>query len=31
MSDTRPKPFIFVLMPFDVKFDDAYNQGIEPN
>jgi nucleoside 2-deoxyribosyltransferase len=30
MSDTRPKPFTFVLMPFDVKFDDVYNLGIKP-
>ena len=23
--DTKPKPFVFVLMPFDEKFDDIYN------
>jgi hypothetical protein len=27
--DTLPKPFIFVLMPFDPKFDDIYKFGIK--
>ena len=27
-ADTRPKPFVFVLMPFAVEFDDTYHQGI---
>jgi hypothetical protein len=26
---TRPKPFVFVLMPFDHKFDDIYKFGIQ--
>lgn len=26
---TAPKPFIFVLMPFDEKFDDIYKFGIK--
>ena len=26
---TAPKPFIFVLMPFDPKFDDIYKFGIK--
>ena len=26
---TRPKPFVFVLMPFDSKFDDIYKFGIQ--
>jgi hypothetical protein len=30
MLDTKPKSFIFVLMPFDEKFDDAYKLGIKP-
>lgn len=25
-----PKPFIFVLMPFDKDFDDVYHMGIKP-
>jgi hypothetical protein len=25
---TKPKPFVFVLMPFDEKFDDIYRFGI---
>jgi hypothetical protein len=25
LPDTRPKPFVFVLMPFDKKFMDVYN------
>jgi hypothetical protein len=28
LVDTRPKPFVFVLMPFHKKFDDAYELGI---
>lgn len=28
-SITQPKPFIFVLMPFDPKFDDIYEYGIK--
>lgn len=27
-TTTRPKPFIFVLMPFDQKFNDIYKFGI---
>ncbi|WP_153144675.1 hypothetical protein [Dechloromonas sp. H13] len=27
-ASTRPKPFCFVLMPFDRKFDDVYEFGI---
>ncbi|MFZ0737652.1 MAG: hypothetical protein WBL70_01130 [Candidatus Acidiferrales bacterium] len=30
MADTAPKPFVFVLMPFDQKFDDIYQLGIKP-
>ena len=26
---TRPKPFVFVLMPFDPAFDDVYEFGIK--
>lgn len=26
---TRPKPFVFVLMPFDPEFDDVYEFGIK--
>ena len=28
-QDTTPKPFIFVLMPFDKKFSDIYRFGIK--
>jgi len=28
MSDTRPKPFVFVLMPFEPAFRDIYELGI---
>jgi hypothetical protein len=28
--DTVPKPFVFVLMPFDDAFDDVYKLGIKP-
>jgi len=27
--DTRPKPFVFVLMPFDNAFTDVYQLGIK--
>ncbi len=27
--DTRPKPFVFVLMPFREEFDDIYQLGIK--
>lgn len=27
---TRPKPFVFVLMPFSAAFDDAYEVAIRP-
>ena len=27
--DTAPKPFVFVLMPFDQSFDDVYRFGIK--
>jgi hypothetical protein len=30
MRDTTPKPFVFVLMPFDESFDDVYKLGIKP-
>lgn len=30
MPSTTPKPFVFVLMPFDSGFDDTYNLGVEP-
>ena len=30
MADTSPKPFVFVLMPFDVTFGDVYQLGIKP-
>jgi hypothetical protein len=30
MSPTTPKPFLFVLMPFDPLFDDIYQPGIKP-
>jgi len=26
---TKPKPFVFVLMPFEPKFDDIYKFGIK--
>jgi len=29
IKSTTPKPFIFVLMPFDKKFDDIYKYGIK--
>ncbi|MHC4478370.1 MAG: hypothetical protein ACYTEL_22250 [Planctomycetota bacterium] len=28
-DDTRPKPFAFILMPFEKKFDDVYKLGIK--
>lgn len=30
MNTTAPKPFVFVLMPFDPEFDDIYQLGIKP-
>jgi len=30
MMSTKPKPFVFVLMPFDRDFDDVYQMGIKP-
>jgi hypothetical protein len=30
MVDTAPKPFVFVLMPFEAAFDDVYKLGIKP-
>lgn len=30
MNVTKPKPFVFVLMPFHDKFIDTYNLGIKP-
>ena len=30
MTDTKPKPFVFVLMPFAEDFDDVYKLGIKP-
>jgi hypothetical protein len=29
MSETKPKPFVFVLMPFDTSFEDVYEVGIK--
>lgn len=29
MADTKPKPFVFVLMPFVKEFDDVYKLGIK--
>ncbi len=29
MTQTTPKIFVFVLMPFDTKFDDIYELGIK--
>lgn len=28
MLNTKPKPFVFVLMPFDDAFTDVYRLGI---
>jgi hypothetical protein len=28
-TSTKPKPFIFVLMPFEARFDDIYKFGIK--
>src|SRR5205085_8029616 len=28
-KNTSPKPFVFVLMPFDKKFNDIYKYGIK--
>jgi hypothetical protein len=30
MSNTTPKPFVFVLMPFAESFNDIYKLGIKP-
>lgn len=30
MSNTAPKPFVFVLMPFESGFKDVYELGIKP-
>ena len=30
MNTTAPKPFVFVLMPFDDEFRDIYEVGIKP-
>lgn len=30
MSETSPKPFVFVLMPFGALFEDVYKLGIKP-
>jgi hypothetical protein len=30
MATTRPKPFVFVLMPFKDEFNDVYELGIKP-
>jgi hypothetical protein len=30
MTNTTPKPFVFVLMPFSSDFDDIYQLGIKP-
>ncbi|MGO9119548.1 MAG: hypothetical protein ACLQPD_18305 [Desulfomonilaceae bacterium] len=30
MDTTTPKPFVFVMMPFAVEFNDVYQLGIKP-
>jgi len=30
VADTKPKPFVFVLMPFEASFNDVYKLGIKP-
>jgi hypothetical protein len=30
MRSTKPKPFVFVLMPFKKEFDDVFDLGIKP-
>lgn len=30
IPSTKPKPFVFVLMPFSPEFDDVYQLGIKP-
>ncbi|MCP4549321.1 MAG: hypothetical protein GY835_22945 [bacterium] len=30
MRQTKPKPFVFVLMPFAPEYDDVYKLGIKP-
>jgi hypothetical protein len=30
LSDTAPKKFVFILMPFSEDFDDVYKLGIKP-
>src|ERR1035437_2062441 len=30
MPETQPRPFVFVLMPFDARFADVYELGIKP-
>jgi hypothetical protein len=30
MRSTKPKPFVFVLMPFKNEFDDVFGLGIKP-
>jgi len=30
VADTTPKPFVFVLMPFEASFNDVYELGIKP-
>lgn len=30
MTSTKPKPYVFVLMPFSNDFDDVYQLGIKP-
>src|ERR687890_515122 len=30
MQNTRPKSFVFVLMPFEASFTDIYKVGIKP-
>ena len=29
MTQTAPRPFVFVLMPFDLAFNDIYKFGIK--
>ncbi|HEX8248149.1 MAG TPA: hypothetical protein VF599_08265 [Pyrinomonadaceae bacterium] len=30
MKETKPKPFVFVLMPFSAEFNNIYELGIKP-
>lgn len=30
LETTKPKPFVFILMPFSDEFDDVYHLGLKP-